>query len=96
MAEGDTYTPPATLTDLLEDTLLPMMLKYDISFDDFWNMTFKEINIYLKVIQEKEKSKYELAYLEASLIANFVGNLFGGKPIPSLYKVFPEFYIDEN
>jgi hypothetical protein len=48
---------------LFENDFLPMMLKYGVSFDDFWNMTIKEMNIYLKVVQEKEKAKYELAYI---------------------------------
>ena len=72
------------------------MLKYGVSFDDFWNMTIKEMNIYLKVVQEKEKAKYELAYIQASMVANFVGTMLSGKPIPPIHKVFPEFYIDEN
>ena len=63
MAEGGEYTPPATLSDLFENDFLPLMLKYGVSFDDFWNMTIKEMNIYLKVVQEKEKAKYELAYI---------------------------------
>ena len=35
------------------------MLKYGVNLDDFWNMTIKEMNIYIKIFQEKEKDKYE-------------------------------------
>lgn len=70
------------------------MLKYGVSFDDFWNMTIKEMNISIKVFQERDKSKYEQTYIQATLIANFIGNVINGKPIPPIYQVFPEYYSD--
>jgi hypothetical protein len=30
------------------------------------------------------------------MAANFVGTILGGKPIPPIHEVFPEFYIEEN
>ena len=96
MADGGAYTPPATLAELFEKTLLPLMLKYGVSFDDFWNMTIKEMNISIKVFQEQEKSSYEKVYIQASLVANFVGHILNGTPIPPIHQVFPEYYIEEN
>ena len=71
------------------------MLQYGVSFDDFWNMTIKEINIFLGAYQEKEKLSYSKAYLQASLVANFVGCIINGKTIPPIHQVFPELYTDE-
>ena len=72
------------------------MLKYNIKIDDFWNMTIKEMNVQIKVFQEQEKSNYERIYILASLTANFVGQVFNGKPIPPIHQVFPEYYVEEN
>ena len=72
-----------------------MAIKYGLTFDDFWNMTIKEINIFIKAIQERERDKYSNTYLQASLTANFVGFIINGKQIPPIHSVFPELYEDE-
>lgn len=71
------------------------MLKYGVNLDDFWNMTIKEMNICIKIFQEQEKDKYEKMYLQASLIAGFVGNMLNGNPIPPIHQVFPELYKEQ-
>lgn len=58
----------------------------------FWDMTLKEINTFIKAIQEKEKKNRTQTYLLASLTANFVGCVMNGKQIPPIHQVFPEVY----
>lgn len=84
------------MIDLFDKTLLPLALQYGISVFDFWNMTLKEILEFIKAVQEREKVERQKQYLQASLTANFVGCIISGKPIPSIYKVFPEIYQQEN
>lgn len=55
-------------------------------------MTLKELNQFIEAIQEKEKINRLNAYLQASLTANFVGCILGGKQIPPIHQVFPENY----
>lgn len=58
-------------------------------------MTLKEILDFIKAAQQKEiKSRQEL-YLQASLIANFVGCAISGKEIPPIYQVFPEAFQEQ-
>lgn len=55
-------------------------------------MTLKEINTFIKAIQQKEKMNRTQTYLVASLTANFVGCVMNGKQIPPIHQVFPEVY----
>ena len=72
------------------------MIQYGVTFDDFWNMTIKEMNIFIRAVQEREKVKYSTTYLQASLTANFVGCIINGKEIPPIHKIFPELFDDEE
>lgn len=94
MGAGDGYSPPATLTELFENTLLPISLTYGLTVFEFWEMTLKEIILFIKSIQEKEKIKKRDMYLQASLNANFIGFVINGKQIPPIYDVFPESFAD--
>lgn len=58
-------------------------------------MTLKEITIFIRSIQQQEKQKRQDQYIQASLIANFVGCVIGGKQIPAIHQVFPEIYQEE-
>lgn len=64
-----------------------------LTIADFWNMTLKEINFYIKVMGDKrkrdaEEQKIDL-YNQASLIASFVSLALSGKKLPSFSEVFP-------
>lgn len=72
--------------------LLPFALQYGLTVFDFWNMTIKEINQFIKSIQQREKQNRQNIYLQASLQANFVGYILNGKQIPPIQNVFPEMY----
>ena len=73
-----------------------MVIQYGLTFDDFWNMTIKEINIFIRAVQEREKVKYSTTYLQSSLTANFVGCVINGKEIPPIHQIFPELFKDEE
>lgn len=53
-------------------------------------MTLDEIILFLKAMGEQEKRNRTNLYLQASLVASFVGRVFNGKPIPSIETIFPE------
>lgn len=57
-------------------------------------MTLKELSQYISAIQEKEKKHRADLYLQASMVANFVGFIINGKQIPPIHTVFPETYND--
>ena len=73
---------------------VPIALQYGISIFDYWNMTIKEINQFIKSIQLIEKQKIQEIYLQASLQANFVGYILNGEKVPPIQEVFPEIYQD--
>ena len=75
--------------------LLPFALQYGLTVFDFWNMTIKEINQFIKSIQQREKQIRQNIYLQASLQANFVGFILNGKQIPPIQEIFPEIYQEE-
>lgn len=81
---------------MFERDLLPLAIQYGMGFEEFMDMTIKEINIFIKAIQEREKQKYSNTYLQASLTANFIGCVINGKEIPPIHKVFPEFFENEE
>ena len=74
---------------------VPIALQYGISIFDYWNMTIKEINQFIKSTQLIEKQKIQEIYLQASLQANFVGYILNGEKIPPIQDVFPEIYQEE-
>lgn len=76
------------------ELLLPYALQYGLTVFDYWDMTLKEINAFIKAVQEKEKMNRLNAYLQASMTANFVGDILSGKPIPPIQNVFPELFDD--
>ena len=84
------------MTELFDKNLLPIALQYGLDIFTFWDMTLKEISAFIKAIQEQEKTKQANMYLQASLIANFIGNVVNGKQIPPIHSVFPELFADEQ
>lgn len=74
---------------------VPIALQYGISIFDYWNMTIKEINQFIKSTQLIEKQKIQEIYLQASLQANFVGYILNGEKVPPIQEVFPEIYQEE-
>ena len=74
---------------------VPIALQYGISIFDYWNMTIKEINQFIKSIQQREKQIRQNIYLQASLQANFVGYILNGEKVPPIQEVFPEIYQEE-
>lgn len=75
---------------------MPIGLQYGLTVFDFWNMTLKEITLFIQGIQKQENMKRQDYYLQASLIANFIGFVINGKPIPPIHQVFPELYQEEQ
>ena len=65
-----------------------------LSFEEFWGLTLKELNIYLKAMGNKRKRDAEdnriRDYNLASMVARFTSLAISGKTIPSYAEVFPD------
>lgn len=88
----DSEPPPATLLELF-DRMYPLALDCGIRYDEFWDMTLKEITQVMQSYTRKEErlAKQNLAmnYNLAGLVSDFVARKLNGKKIPSLYETFP-------
>lgn len=71
-----------------------------LTIEQFWQMTLKEINLYVKVMGDKRKRDLEdkraEMYNQATLIASFVSCALGGKKIPPYREVFPDSTISKE
>ena len=69
--------------------LLEVAMFYDMSMYDFWNMTLREVRLYIKVRKQREKydmqQKAVFDYTHANMIIKGIGCIMGSKErIPSL------------
>lgn len=91
--------PPANLTEMFE-RLYPIALDCGIRYDEFWDMTLKEIiavmDSYKRKEETKAKSNLAINYNLAGLISDFVARKLNGKKLPSLYETFPALANPEN
>lgn len=75
------------------------VLDYGISENDFWNMTLREIENYLKSrarvrkIEAQERASYD--YIQATLIIKGVGIALGSKQeFPTIEQAYPGIFED--
>ena len=66
-----------------------MLMAYGVSYSDFWNMTYKEINIVSKEFMEKEKRDYNRDTHIAYVLANMNAHARFGK-IKKYENYFPK------
>ena len=89
-----------SLTDLIEQQILPGALKCGIKLFEFWEMTLKEIKLVIESYAENKNNELEqqkhYVYNNAYLTAVFVGCLFNGKQLPTISEVFPEVKSEET
>ena len=78
------------------ERILPMALDAGMSIVQFWDSTVGEIKLMIDAFNRKRKSDISDVYLNAKLIASFVGCSINGKQIPEIYDLFPEMFADEQ
>lgn len=76
---------------------MPGAIRAGLSIQEFWDLTFKEICIYVEAMNEE---KLDEARYHATLI-HTLGGLIGlaawsGKPYPAISEVFPELFNPEE
>lgn len=90
--DQDSEPPPATLLEMF-DRLYPLALDCGIRYDEFWDMTLKEMlqvmESYKRKIDQQAKQNLAMNYNLAGLVSDFVARKLNGKKIPSLYETFP-------
>lgn len=89
-----------SLTNLIENELLPNALRCGIRLFEFWEMTLKEIKLIIETFSENRKIEIEQQkhniYNTSFLTALFVGCVFNGKNIPTISEVFPDTAVEET
>lgn len=79
--------------------MLDNALDYGLSENEFWNMTFGELDRYVSSKQRTEKlrlkEKATLDYTLALLVGRAMQGSSEEHPFPKLYEVYPEVFADE-
>ena len=82
----------SSLTQLIEEKLLPAAIRAGISIFDFWDMTIKEVKLVVELFvenrQNEQKAEKAHLYNQSYLNALFIGKMLEGKPIPPIEEVF--------
>lgn len=68
---------------------MPVLILHGLSYNDFWNMTFKEILIMSKAINQQKKEKYKTDSWIAFVSANVMAQANNGKG-KKYHEYFPE------
>ena len=93
--------PIETITELIEDFVLPSALKYGIGIEEFYEYTLGDVKLLMKAHQERQmeqlKLQAQMDYTQSITIANFVGCMFSkdAKP-PSFEELYSFLYSKEE
>ncbi|WP_040195054.1 hypothetical protein [Clostridium culturomicium] len=91
-------TKPQTLEEVFNE-LLPLAVRAGISINNYWELTYGEICIYLKAYNdeklERTREQASLTYRLADLIGASVARLLdSNSEYPSIDKAFPGLFDD--
>lgn len=71
-------------------------MDYGISEQDFWNMTFAEINRAIATKKRQEKRQAQFDYTLADLIGHSVARAYNSSnKMPALYEAYPTLFNKE-
>lgn len=93
--------PIESITELIEDFILPSALKYGIGIEEFYEYTLGDVKLLMKAHQERQmeqlKLQAQMDYTQSITIANFVGCMFSkdAKP-PSFEELYSFLYSKEE
>ena len=97
MGDGETQSPKS-LTELVYD-MLDKALDYGITEEQFWNMTFAEIqravDSKVRVLKQNAQEKATYDYILAQLITKGISKVLGDKSsYPSIEEAYPGIFDD--
>ena len=82
--------PIESITELIEDFILPSALKYCIGIEEFYEYTLGDVKLLMKAHQERQmeqlKLRAQMDYTQSITIANFVGCMFSKDAQPPKFE----------
>ena len=92
--------PIETITELIEDFILPSALKYGIGIEEFYEYTLGDIKLLMKAHQEREmeqlKLQAQMDYTQSVSIANFVACMFSKEAQPPKFEELYSFLYSKE
>lgn len=93
--------PIETITELIEDFILPSALKYGIGIEEFYEYTLGDIKLLMKAHQERQmeqlKLQAQMDYTQSITIANFVACMFSkDAQAPKFEELYSFLYTKEE
>ena len=92
--------PIETITELIEDFILPSALKYGIGIEEFYEYTLGDVKLLMKAHQEREmeqlKIQAQMDYTQSITIANFVACMFSKEAQPPKFEELYSFLYSEK
>ena len=92
--------PIETITELIEDFVLPSALKYGIGIEEFYEYTLGDIKLLMKAHQEREmeqlKIQAQMDYTQSVSIENFVACMFSKEAQPPKFEELYSFLYSDK
>lgn len=74
--------------------MLPTALEIGISVNEYWDLTYGEILLYIDTYNQKQITEMKHQALMDYKLAELIGCAFGGK-FPTLYETYPSLFEEE-
>ena len=92
--------PIETITELIEDFILPSALKYGIGLEEFYEYTLGDVKLLMKAHQERQmeqlKLQAQMDYTQSITIANFVACMFSKEAQPPKFEELYSFLYSKE
>ena len=92
--------PIESITELIEDFILPSALKYGIGIEEFYEYTLGDVKLLMKAHQERQmeqlKLQAQMDYTQSITIANFVGCMFSKDAQPPKFEELYSFLYSKE
>ena len=92
--------PIESITELIEDFILPSALKYGIGIEEFYEYTLGDVKLLMKAHQERQmeqlKLQAQMDYTQSITIANFVACMFSKDAQPPKFEELYSFLYSKE
>lgn len=92
--------PIETITELIEEFILPSALKYGIGIEEFYEYTLGDVKLLMKAHQERQmeqlKLQAQMDYTQSITIANFVACMFSKDAQPPKFEELYNFLYSKE
>lgn len=97
---GEEPTPIFSLEEFFIKDLLPNAMKAGVSYADFWDLTYGEIMLHIKVHNEVKVDELKAQAAQQHSLANLIGMSVARlmdkeAKFPTLYECYPELFAEE-